>query len=147
MTRDQKQNLHNKAKRYNDLKEVFSRIIKGIDKVLSGCQDTIFESKSDNIYTGFGQTILFSWKFILVEDLAYGVLIVNHLQDNIPISFFTRYFDPKGNIYSTLEQESSEHYPENHAQMEDLLFLILEEFYKLDCFNIDSFSQPQNSPD
>ena len=133
MTRDKKRSLHNKAKRYDQLDKVFSRIIEGINKVLSDCDPIIFKPIENNKFSGFGQTISFSWRYIFVEDLTLGEMNANHLKDDTTNPFFTRYFDPKGRIYS-MSKESPEHYVEDHEQMEELLFMILDDFYKLDCF-------------
>ncbi len=134
---EKEKSLHNKAKKYNQFDKIFSEIIKGFDKVLSYFDPTLFFPIKNNQFSLFGQDILFSWRFIFVDDLPCGEMIVNHLIDDTTNSlnpFFTRYFDPKGRIYSKPSQAPSEYYFNDYEQMEELFFMILDDFYKLDCF-------------
>ncbi len=129
-----KTDLCRKAKNYNQLNTVFLNIVAGIKKVLSGCETIIFKPGDDNTFSGFGQTVLFSWRFFLFEESTFGELSVSLIKNDTEKPFFNRYFDPKGNIYTSLSQQSSEHCIDIHEDMENLLFMILNDFYKLDCF-------------
>jgi len=111
MTSETKRSLHDKVINYKQLDEAFSRIIKGVEKVLSGCEETIFKPKENNQFIGFGQTVQFSWRFIIVDGLPYGKLSVSHSINDHLHPFFIRYFKPDGNIYSKPGLLSSVSYP------------------------------------
>ena len=142
---DRKRRLFDKVNGFDKLDTVFFEIIKEIKKVFDQKKIPILERKEKDHFYVFGQTISFSWKFIIDENLHYGEMIVSHLKKDDPEKvlkpFFTRYFDPRGNIHSKPGQTPFKHFIHDPEQMKELLYMILEDFLKLDCFKAEPVAE------